>query len=638
MKEINEFEEINNDINVEEFKAEPGVSDATIFQKMKAGYDRARNIESKLYYLIEMKNNQHAREEAGQEFSNDEADQLDETEDKLKADLKKADIGTIIKVINKLEALKSEYSLEMNKDHEWLREMIPADDPQREQKANYLSASGTQAGNRLQTIAYIETGIISSLRDDSTFKFKLAQEKSLRLGMTCAEFAKEIGFTGEEMNRYITSHLKGKPDEKIKDVLARDAKREDYKLRVESGEIPVPEDKKEEILKNPEAYPQNTINEMDEPSPQALSFALATEFSSQWFAGKVREGLQKHARANKLTAKQKELIDKEANELNGEAKTKGIKEWTNIPAEGIDGVLKGGEGRKLRDNLKTIAMRGAINDTKASLSREKGYDQYIRLHSGYKASHQKKDVVKENFAKAIAANLLKEKKIKFDVNTIRTVAQSVKKMPEFNRLSENPLKLLNSMSDAHAIKTTQRDIINKTFGVEPNRVEEYIRKMGKLYENMSANGKMSTEYQALRTAIRSIANMDILLTTEQGRQQAAKTIVSMNANLLSASEQYMKGKKSVRGTTEGENRFNNTLDALGLLADYAPETKDQIIVSVNKINKVRKVKEGMKDFVKLESFNEGRAAEARAKRTNQAANKTSVKTNPQPKDTSARKK
>jgi len=58
----------------------------------------------------------------------------------------------------------------------------------------------------------------------------------------------------------------------------------------------------------------------------------------------------------------------------------------------------------------------------------------------------------------------------------------------------------------------------------------------------------------------------------------------------------------------------------------------------NKINKVRKVKEGMKDFVKLESFNEGRAAEARAKRTNQAANKTSVKTNPQPKDTSARKK
>ena len=283
-------------------------------------------------------------------------------------------------------------------------------------------------------------------------------------------------------------------------------------------------------------------------------------------------------------------------------------------------------------------MRGAINDTKASLSREKGYDQYIRLHSGYKASHQKKDVVKENFAKAIAANLLKEKKIKFDVNTIRTVAQSVKKMPEFNRLSENPLKLLNSMSDAHAIKTTQRDIINKTFGVEPNRVEEYIRKMGKLYENMSANGNMSTEYQALRTAIRSIANMDILLTTEQGRQQAAKTIVSMNANLLSASEQYMKGKKSVRGTTEGEHRFNNTLDALGLLADYAPETKDQIIVSVNKINKVRKVKEGMKDFVKLESFNEGRAAEARAKRTNQTANKTSVKTNPQPKDTSARKK
>ena len=100
----------------------------------------------------------------------------------------------------------------------------------------------------------------------------------------------------------------------------------------------------------------------------------------------------------------------------------------------------------------------------------------------------------------------------------------------------------------------------------------------------------------------------------------------------------MKGKKSVRGTTEGEHRFNNALDALGLLADYAPETKAQIMVSVNKINKVRKVKEGMKDFVKLESFNEGRAAEARAKRTNQAANKTSVTTKTQQKATGARNK
>ena len=83
-----------------------------------------------------------------------------------------------------------------------------------------------------------------------------------------------------------------------------------------------------------------------------------------------------------------------------------------------------------------------------------------------------------------------------------------------------------------------------------------------------------------------------------------------NAKLLSESANYMKGKKSVRGTTEGQNRFNNALDSLGILSEFAPKTASQINVIIDRINKVRNAEGDSKNRVKLSDYNEKRSAEA----------------------------
>ena len=81
------------------------------------------------------------------------------------------------------------------------------------------------------------------------------------------------------------------------------------------------------------------------------------------------------------------------------------------------------------------------------------------------------------------------------------------------------------------------------------------------------------------------------LATEQGRKTASEMLVPLNANLLSASERCIKKNQEQANRFDGEEGYNNTLDALRILAEYAPDTKDQIKVSVDKISRAPKAKE-----------------------------------------------
>ena len=57
-------------------------------------------------------------------------------------------------------------------------------------------------------------------------------------------------------------------------------------------------------------------------------------------------------------------------------------------------------------------------------------------------------------------------------------------------------------------------------------------------------------------------------------------------------------------------RFNNALDSLGLLVQYSPELNDQVMQTVNKINKVRKAANTKESFVNIKEYDEKRAAKA----------------------------
>ena len=272
------------------------------------------------------------------------------------------------------------------------------------------------------------------------------------------------------------------------------------------------------------------------------------------------------------------------------------------------------KGDDLKNTVNASVMRGLAADDKARLMPGKGYDKYILLHTGHNAYFNDPKKAPDNLSKALAADILKmSDNIKFDVNTIHKVADNIKKMPEYKNISKDPVRLMSSLSDPAAVASTCKNIIKKTYGVPQDSISEYINKMEKLYNSMKPQGSQSTEYKNFRNSIKSIvdlkSNMD--LKTSKGREAASEAIVKLNAKLLQNSEVYMKGKKSVRGSNEGQHRFNNTLDALGLMCQYAPDTKNQIMVSVNRINSVRKAQPGSENYVDITNHNEKRAVAER---------------------------
>ena len=70
---------------------------------------------------------------------------------------------------------------------------------------------------------------------------------------------------------------------------------------------------------------------------------------------------------------------------------------------------------------------------------------------------------------------------------------------------------------------------------------------------------------------------------------------------------YMKGKKSVRTFEGGRARFDNALDALAIVAKYAPNSGERIRKLTDRIDKVRNDKEHKID---LSKYGAERAASA----------------------------
>lgn len=69
----------------------------------------------------------------------------------------------------------------------------------------------------------------------------------------------------------------------------------------------------------------------------------------------------------------------------------------------------------------------------------------------------------------------------------------------------------------------------------------------------------------------------------------------------------------VKGMT-GQEINLNTEQGRAIMSRYAKGSKDQVMISVDKINAARKVTEGQKNFIKLDDFGEKRAERARKER------------------------
>ena len=268
----------------------------------------------------------------------------------------------------------------------------------------------------------------------------------------------------------------------------------------------------------------------------------------------------------------------------------------------------------ITSDLKTAKSLARQHDTymRENPVHGKSYENYIKLRTGYNAVFGDPAKTQDRLANVIAANLLKASGKEFSTSLIHSTAKSIKSMTEFKTISTDPHKVLCSMLNPEAADRTTKRLISNTYGIAPENIEKYVRRMTKLYNNMKPKGSQSTEYRAFKTAVENIKNLatNFDLTKDEGRQQACEQVVQMNANLIAAVGKYTSGKEAVRTTNEGQYRYENAMDALSILVDEAPKTKDQAMEIVNKTNKVRKVKESSKDYVDLINYGEMRAAQS----------------------------
>ena len=609
MKEVEERDDILEEAHQEEEIIAPSTPDDELFESLKTSYERATTIEAKFNYFNQMKLLLDARDMMGQTIPDNVYDTMDEIQDKFTRDLCNASTKDVASFAHKLNYSLREQSAQYHADKVHISQHIPSDDTQYANKVNYVAPISTVGALKIKTNAAYTNAIMGDLRTNTPFAQKLVTEKGITHNMTAKAFAEKCGYKGKRLEEYLSKRLKAKPDEPMKDVMKRLQKAAIYKMKVEDGSIQIPEADREKAAKDPYGYDKAAV-EAIELANNEITYAIINEFRNQWLDCNLEAGRQKYYKDFKFKDADIKAFENAINEARSESNTGKIKDW----------VAEGGQGKALVNNLRVINARGLINDIKRDASkRQKGFDQYIRMHSGYEASHQRKSVAIDSFAKAIAANLLKENKEnknKFDVDMIHKVARNIKRMPEFKAIANDPNRLMAGMMDAQAVKNTQKTIIEKTFGISKDNIESYVTKMRTLYDNMSVKGSMSQEYKNLRKSIMKIANIGqtLNLRTAEGRKAASEVLVSLNANLLADSEKYMRGKKSVRGTNEGEFRFNNTIDALAIMSRYATGSKNIVQVSVDKINKVRKVDENHANYVKLENFGEERAKAAKEAR------------------------
>ena len=99
------------------------------------------------------------------------------------------------------------------------------------------------------------------------------------------------------------------------------------------------------------------------------------------------------------------------------------------------------------------------------------------------------------------------------------------------------------------------------------------------------------------------------------RDMIQQARIQVGFEVMLAAENYMKGKKSVRSTDDGKERFDNALDALGVLYRNVPVLRSHIDELVDKTNRVRGAKDpNHKDHVDIEKYDNERAREAKMNR------------------------
>lgn len=576
-----------------------------IFEAYVAAFDNATNVEGKYRAIINLEDCVSERSLLNQNLSVDEQRTLFRKTNQFKNYVKGLeDINEINKLCILIGNENAKAAMTYDDDKKWTSKMFADNDPQRELKTKYIQPA-TKGYQMLDTRLTYEGEIRSIFADTNNSKQAVVTALNLKENMKMTDFAKAIGFKGDEINAYLRNN-DANADVSVKTYFTFKLKMDEMRRRISNDKSLTPEQKE---------YEKNHLLDRHFGEIRAIQIsndkfiaALAKEATRCYTQNIIKKGVNakikeiKGLSEKKAYAKYTDIFTEKNTEVHFDA----LGEWKGI----------NGEGRVLRSQLDKAGARGLINEVvnnnQQVAAGERTYDNYIRLHTGYDVSHKDLTKTPDILANAIAASILKEGGKAFSVDAIHKTAKSVKQLSEYKMIVGDKAAMLSSLSDPAALQRAQKLILERTYGVSVDNITGYVGKMKKLLDSMHPAGGQSTEYSNFKAAVQSIANLknEFNLNTPEGKQNASKKVIQLNTVLLAASAKYMDGKEAVRSTTEGQMRFGNALDSLGILVKYAPGTKDQVKKSVDKINKVRKVKKTDKDYVDIRSFDEKRAAKA----------------------------
>ena len=311
---------------------------------------------------------------------------------------------------------------------------------------------------------------------------------------------------------------------------------------------------------------------------------------------------------------------KDSDTLSGEPKENKIQDWLKA------------EGSKKADELILNSLYSANNDYNKKYVGGKNYSQYIRLHTGEATIGMNAAEKKEYLAKAIAASFLKTRTKSFSVKTIHQYAENIKKLSGFKAITSDPFKVDKYLAGEHSIEFAKQETLQNLYRPNPDNAEKLINAMKKLHKNMMSSEKRSDEYKALYKSVENFTKLSDKydLSQEADRIAASNEMIDMSTDVLNSVIIYTKGKESIRTTTGGKERFNNSMDALGVLVKYIPNFKNEADAITRRINTSRKAEAGQENYIDVTKYGEKRAEDAKIARQAKEDAKNAAKAKPAP--------
>ncbi|MBR6381862.1 MAG: hypothetical protein IKS07_09355 [Lachnospiraceae bacterium] len=209
---------------------------------------------------------------------------------------------------------------------------------------------------------------------------------------------------------------------------------------------------------------------------------------------------------------------------------------------------------------------------------EVSYRRYIELHTGENAAMLKDEDQLTCLGNCIAAMWLEDRKRSFDVKAIHALGAQLKDIYSLDQQTTKT-KVFGLQSPAN-IRTLESVLANDIYGVKKDSVANWQNALTGLYEHMQVPRiTNSTEYKKLYAAVQKAAT---------AKDPSEKDIARLNMEILVRTENYIKGKDTLRQFEGGRNRFDYAMDALSILQQYTNADKTQRITKrVDVINDVR---------------------------------------------------